>query len=73
MPILLPQQTDYENIYLIEFFSVPIVQIPQIGKIAKNAEFFFIDGNLAFFAILPILRYLHFWDFCVLLWDRKDY
>ena len=41
------------------------MQIPQIGKIAKNAEFSFIGGNLAFFAILPILGYLHFWDFCV--------
>ena len=46
------------------------MQIPQIGKIAKNAEFSFIDGNLAFFcnfanfevfALLGLLR--HFFGF----------
>ena len=53
--------------YLIEFFSVPIAQIPRIGKIVKNAKFSCIHGILAFFAIFPVLRYLHFWDFlCVI-------
>ena len=32
----------------------------------QKCQIFISDENLAFFAILPILRYLHFWDFCVI-------
>ena len=34
----------------------------KIGKIAKNAKIPCRDENLAFYAILPILWYWHFWD-----------
>ena len=44
----------YENIYLIEFFQ------SQECKYRKMSYFRY--SILAFFAILPILSYLHFWE-----------
>ena len=55
----------YENIYSLYFFYSPnSAKITELVILRKMQ--YFRHEILAFFAILPILSYLHFWDFCVI-------